>query len=237
MIKPNLIIIPGWGGNFQTWSDFITLAERYFEVMCIELPCFGNEPCPDMIWGVDEYANFAIEKIKKIKGKKILLGHSFGGQIATYIVAKNPKLIDKLVLSGAAIFRPKKSLKRTIFYVLAKIGKLIFRLPILNRLEIVMKKILYRFAKSPDYTHTSGRKKEIFQKIIRQDLGYLLPNVKVKTFVVWGEDDSYFPVIQGKRIAKLIPDSSLEIIKGGRHGFHIHNKKYLLNILKKTILT
>ncbi|PLX28510.1 hypothetical protein C0581_02055 [Candidatus Parcubacteria bacterium] len=233
MNKPNLIIIPGWGGNFQTWLEFSNLAERYFEVTCIELPCFGNEPCPDTVWGVEDYAEFVKEKIKGIEGEKILFGHSFGGQVATYLMAKNPKLVDKLVLSGAATFRPKKSCKRMIFCVVAKIGKVFFKLPILNRLDLVMKKVLYRLAKSPDYTHTSGTKKEIFKKIIRQDLEHLLPDIQVPTLVVWGEHDDYTPLEQGKRIAKIIPNASLEIIEKGRHGLHMHNREKLLEILKK----
>ena len=64
--KPKLIIVHGWGGSRQTWSDFVSLAESDFEVEVIELPCFGAEPCPSSIWGVEEYAKFISDKIKLI---------------------------------------------------------------------------------------------------------------------------------------------------------------------------
>ena len=60
-----LIIIPGWGGNKQTWKEFAELAGKDFEVEVIELPCFGDEPCPATAWNVEDYVEFVKGKLKK----------------------------------------------------------------------------------------------------------------------------------------------------------------------------
>ena len=94
------------------------------------------------------------------------------------------------------------------------------------------KKLLYRAIKSTDYEETSGIKREIFKKIIRQDLRKILPKIKIKTLILWGEKDSYVPVRFGKKMFKLIPHSRLRIIDGANHGLHLKNKQEMSLIIK-----
>lgn len=228
-MKKTLIIIPGWGGTQENWQSFIDLAKKDYQVVFLSLPCFGDKPCPSEIWGVDEYVDFVKNKIQDLNiTKPILFAHSFGGQIASKLVVENPNLIDKLILSGAAIIRPSHTTKRIIFGIIAKIGQIIFKLPILNRFNSLAKKILYCVADSPDYNQTNGIKRKIFQKVIRENLEYLLPKIKKETLVVWGEYDKYVSLKIGKKIAQLIPNSKLKIISQGKHGLHINCPERLL---------
>lgn len=227
-----LIILPGWGGNEQTWTKFTDIAEKKVDTYVIDLPCFGSEPCPTRVWGVEDYAEFVKNKIKNITNEPIiLLGHSFGGQVATYFTVYNPDMVEKLILSGAAIFRPAKLIKRTIYNKIAKLGKLIFKLPILKKYSVQSRRLIYRIANSPDYSHTDGVKKEIFKKVIRQDLVKILPQIKIPTLVAWGTKDSYVPLKKGKKIAKLIPNAKLKIFKKGKHGLHLQMPKELFNVI------
>jgi len=126
MVK-QLLILPGWDGTKKTWQDFINIAQKDYQVICLELPCFGNEPCPNKIWGIEDYANFVSKKIKELNLiEPILLGHSFGGQVAAYLAINNPKLISKLILSGPALSRPSYGSKRFLFNCIAKFGKFFF---------------------------------------------------------------------------------------------------------------
>lgn len=232
MKNKKLIILPGWGGNTQTWNKFTNIADRKVDTYVIDLPCFGTEACPKESWGVEDYANFVKEKIKELTDEPVfLLGHSFGGQVATYFATYNPKMINKLILSGAAIFRSEKLIKRTVCAKIAKLGKMLFRLPLLKKYAVQSRKIIYKIANSPDYTHTEGVKREIFKKVIRQDLVKLLPNIKVPTLVVWGKKDRYVPVGKGKKIAKLIPNSKLIIFPKGKHGLHLQIPKELFQVV------
>jgi len=235
MTKPTLVILPGWGGTKKNWEKFVEIAETCFDIQIIELPCFGDEPCLENIWGVEEYAKFAKQKISQYPNIPIfLLGHSFGGQVAAYLVAQNPKLIDKLILSGASIFRQKKTFKKVFFGAIAKVGKQIFKLPRLKKFDFVMKKILYRVAHS-DYNETTGIHRDIFKKVIRQNFSDLLPKIKIPTLVIWGTKDTYVPLHDGKKIVELIPNAKLEIIKDGKHGLHLQQPENLLKIIKKFI--
>lgn len=233
-MKKQLVIIPGWGGTVQSWNDFIELANTDFEVHFIDMPCFGDVPCPSEIWGVEEYAKYVIEKTKYLE-KPILLGHSFGGQVAVNMVASNPEMFSAVILSGAVVIRLKYTFKRTIFGLLAKVGKVIFALPIINKLEKIARKILYKVIDSPDYDKTEGVKREIFQKIIRQDQTDNLERIKIPTLVVWGSRDSYVPLKYGIKIADKIPNAKLEIIQDGTHGLHMKRTKELFDIVKNFV--
>jgi len=230
----NLIIIPGWGGTKETWQKFIKLSEKDFNVYCLDMPCFGDEPCPKEVWGVEDYANFVKQKIEKLNlvGEKILLGHSFGGQISAYLVANSENLVDNLVLSGPAIFRSKNYFKRAVFFILAKIGKIFFKIFFLEKLSLNFKKILYKTAKSPDYNKTSEIKQNIFKKIIRQDLEEEVKKINIKTFIIWGDKDSYISVKKSYKLNKIIKNSKLKIVEGGKHGLHLQMPENFLNLIK-----
>jgi len=235
-MKQHLIIIPGWGGTKASWQKFVDLASVDFDLHFISLPCSDDLPCPEKVWGVDEYAEFVKKEILKLKLENpILLGHSFGGQISVNLIANNPALVSKLILSGAAILRPGYVLKRMFFSAIAKVGKFIFKLPLLGNFEQLAKKVIYKTANSPDYENTLGLKREIFKKVIRQNQKDSLAKIKLPTLIVWGSDDKYVPLKEGKAIAGLISGSELKIIKGGKHGLHIQQPDNLLKIIKEYI--
>lgn len=228
-----LLILPGWGGTKESWKNFVDLAQKDFQVICLELPCFGREPCPDQTWDVKNYADFVKQKIQNLNLiKPIVLGHSFGGQVAAYLAAAWPQSLSRLILCGASAIRQKRGFKRFIFSLMAKVGKIFFSLPLIKSLTKPAQKLLYRLADSPDYNSTDGIQREIFKRIIRQDLTEELKKIKTPTLVIWGALDSYVPLKTGKKIAALIPNSHLEIIPGGRHGLHLQMPEKLYNIVK-----
>lgn len=239
MQKQKLIILPGWGGTNETWQDFTELASKDFDVQVINLPCFGDEPCPDTVGGVKEYSNFVKNKLEKIitdhRSPITLLGHSFGGQVASYLVANNPELVNKLILSGPAVFRPKKKIRRMIITAIAKAGKWIFRLPMLEKLDVEAEKLFRKVTGSQDYGKTAGIKRDIFTKVIREDLTNNVKDIKIPTLIIWGTKDTYVPVKNAYKLNKLISNSKLEIIKNGKHGLHIQQPNNLLKIIKKFI--
>lgn len=228
MSKPILIILPGWGGTKETWRDFITLAQTKFVVHCLELPGFGSEPAPDTVWGVEEYANFVKRKINTLGiGKKIILGHSFGGQVAAQLVATNVGICDTLILSGPAVFRKKKSLRRIIFWPIAKIGGLFFALWPFCKLRRLATKILYKLADSPDYQQTSGTLRQVFQKITTQDLGEVLKDITVPTLVLAGTKDNYVSSANSRQVASRISQARYVEFPGLGHGLH-HQPEQML---------
>ncbi len=232
MLKPTLVILPGWGGSADTWKEFIALAAHHFHVVCINLPCFGNEPCPSTVWGVGEYAAFVLGKLRNFEiGKCILLGHSFGGQVAAQLAADHQEQCSALILVGAAAIRPWRPLRRLFFYLITKTGKILFRLPVIEKASVWGKEILYKAIGSRDYNETAGIKRDIFKKITHEDLKKELSSISVRTLVISGTHDSYVPLRYSRKIAKLIPHARLHIIPEGKHGLHLTHAKELLKAI------
>ncbi len=236
-MKPFLVIVPGWGGTRITWADFIARASEQYEVHCVEMPCFGDEPCPTTVWGIEEYANFLHTKIEAIKvqssGAKIyLLAHSFGGQISVKMLSQDPTLVDGLLLSGPAIYRRHWTLKNLLFLPLAKLGTMVFSLPGLRASGEQARKILYKIAASPDYNRTQGIEREIFKKITRQDVSHCLPSLNLPVRLVAGAHDRYVRSYDTARAAKSIHGAQLTIVETGRHGLHRTHPEVLLDQLK-----
>lgn len=240
---PLIVILPGWGGTHETWRDFMAEAEAAgLENRCIDLPCFGDSPCPKEVWGVEEYAEFVMAQVRGIEqtmpGRPIvLLGHSFGGQVATVVAAKYPERFVGLILSGAAIFRPKKTLKRFVFSCIAKTGKWIFRLPLLEKGSETAKRLLYHAADAPDYKETSGIKRDIFKKIIRQDVSLYLPSIRMQTLVLWGSHDRYVSVHDSTRIVDLLARSVVQIIPNAGHGLHLTHRQEMISFIRNFLST
>lgn len=225
-----LLILPGWTGSKESWNDFLTYSKKQspnFDIQLFELPCFGQEPCPSAVWGVEEYANFVYKKIQATKldpKHLIILGHSFGGQVAVELLSQHSNICQKLILSGPAIHRPKRLIKRAIFGMISRGGKLLFRLPGLKKGENLAKKFLYRGADSPDYQNTNGIQRKIFQKVIRQDRLKALKTISQPTLLLWGNNDTYVPYSHIKKIAQNLQDCKIQIMPG-THGLHNKTKE------------
>jgi pimeloyl-ACP methyl ester carboxylesterase len=233
MKKSDLVILPGWGGCKETWQDFYDYLQensikQVDNIYVINLPCFGGQPCPDKVWGVENYANFVEQTItEKINTDKVyLLGHSFGGAVATKLCYNNPKLINKMILTAPAIVRPEKTFKRLFFGLIAKAGKLLFKLPYIEKFDIWAKKVLYKTVNS-DYNKTSGIKRDIYKKIIREDQRNLLSDIKKETLLIWGKKDKLLPYRHSKKIIEKLPNAKLKTISDGSHGLHKSNKSKL----------
>ena len=226
-----LIILPGWGGDHTTWGKFIEQAKKKFSTICIDLPCFGSEPCPSEVWGIEEYSNFVEKKIIGLQiYRPILLGHSFGGQVAVKLASGGRLPLAGLVLCAPPVYRPANLIRRSIFYLPAKIGQLFFRIPLAESWSTTVKDLFHRLIGAHDYEKSSGINREIFKKVIREDLSHLLGQIiNVPTLVVWGTRDSYVPVRYAKKIVSAIPKAKLVLSPGGNHGLHLQQPEVLLD--------
>lgn len=221
---PTIVILHGWGQDSTTWTKFIDIAQAKFKVLSLDLPGFGTEPLISDAWGIPEYATWVEDKIKQSKLSDIvLIGHSFGGRIGSYIAAKNPKWLKKLVLYGApVIYRPSISVqvKKWVAPKLKKLG--------LGFLKKFMgnKELMEADEKSLG---------KIFRTIVTFDQTERAKNISLPTLLLWGKNDTVVPLRIADELKTIIPGSNLEVIPFGDHNIHIHNPHLFYGIVKKFI--
>ena len=167
--------------------------------------------------------------------KSILIGHSFGGRIAIKYTAKYPEKIDKLILTGAAGIKHKLTAKQKIFFILAKTGKTIFSLPIINNLEKYARKFLYKVAREKDYYQASLRMKETMKNVLDEDLTDYLDKIKNPALLVWGREDKTTPLTDGKIMNEKIENSKLVVVNNANHSLPYQKAEKFVKIAEKFI--
>lgn len=216
-----LILLHGWSQNKEVWNTIISKISNY-KTLAIDLPGFGEEKIINPNWGVSEYTDWVINKIKNYK-QVILIGHSFGGRIATEIASKRPKWLKGIVLSGSpSIYRPtfKIRLKILIF----KMGKHILS----NNLKESLLPIDLKNAVSKNLETT-------FRKVVIYDQTRQLKNINIPTLLIWGNYDKIVSIKIAGEIHGLVKNSELKIIASAGHNSFMDNPHLFSGYVKKFI--
>jgi len=221
-----IIILHGWGGSSFSWMRIIDeMAGKGFQLIIPDLPGFGKTKAPDSIWGVSDYANFVADFIKEIGAKDfVIMGHSFGGGIALKLSGEK-KIGEKVIFCDAAIIREERlSFRQKISKNASRIGKRIISQECFA--YKFFEKITYFVSGTYDYYSANPLMKDIFRKVISEDLSHLLEKVTVPCLIIWGENDKITPTEDGILFNKKIKNSELKIIEGAGHNPHkTHSEK------------
>lgn len=216
----NILILHGWGWPISSpqWLRVKEFLEKAgYVVFLPDLPGFGQEPPPPEPWGIDDYVEWVKKFCEKNNLSRIfLLGHSFGGAIATKFSIKYPKCVEKLILIDSAGIR-KKRLKKEIQKAVAHFLNKFSFLPLYGLLRKIAYKTLFR---TSDYLLTEGVMKKTYLKALEDDISNVFPRVSVPTTLIWGEKDNTTPLKHAYFIKENIPGAKLEIIPNVKHNPH-----------------
>ncbi len=228
-----LLILHGWGSRSDNWQKVgELLANNGVKVIIPDLPGFGQSDKPQTSWNLDEYCDFVEEFVKNLGLERFSLsGHSFGGALAVKCGLKFPEKIDKLFLVGAACFR-RKAFRKKLFYIIAKIFKVFSFLPFYSSIR----KAFYKFiVRKSDYSYADGIMKDVYLKIIKQDLLDVLSRIQISTIIIWGEKDKIKKIKEARLIKEKIQNSKLEIISDVGHSPHLETPGKLAEIISENL--
>ncbi len=225
-----LVILHGWQSSKEKWEKVKKEIEvSGIKVLVPDIPGFKQENELKRPWDLNDYANWFEGYIhsQNLSEGFFLLGHSFGGALATKYILKNPSKINRLFLVAAACVR-KKTLKRKI---LARLSKIIKRFSFLP-LYPLFRKATYKFIiRNSDYPQTKGFLEDTYLNIINEDLSPVLNKIKIQTVLIWGDKDKATPLRDGLLIKSQITNSRIEIIKGADHKLNTKNSEKLAEII------
>lgn len=216
---PVLLILHGWGSSSNSWTRIQgELAKDGFCVVCLDMPGFGETSPPSEAWGVDSYASFVLTFIDSMSVERIvLLGHSFGGQVAVKIAAEHPEIVEKLILVAPAVFRQETGLSQKTLSALAKAaGSLMYLFPI-DKLRNNARSLLYMMLRRRDYLRAEGVMRDVFGRVVREDVSGLACKITAPTLLLWGEQDNLVPIEDAHALQKRIANSELRIIPSAGH--------------------
>ncbi len=231
-MEKNIALIHGWGAETKKLEPLKReLGNLGWNVFLPKLPGFESKP-PKSVWGIKEYADFVYQKIKTSfkREEYIVFGHSFGGSIAINLASRSSDGLKRIVLCAPGGFSRGNYIKRIFFISLAKTGKIFLLTP---DIADMFRKLLYKFAREHDYEKTSGIMREVFKKVISEDLRPGLRNIKVPTLILWGEKDKMAPVSGADLINKSIQNSTIKIFNEEGHRLPYNKPKILAREIDK----
>lgn len=209
----DVVFIHGWMHDASTWKH----AKDYFQnntLHILELPGFGNTPAEGVDWGVREYAQWTTKQLRDIERPFVLVGHSLGGRIASYMAGTGAltSLCKGVVLyASPSIYRPS-------FFVLAQ-----------STFASLLKTLgLSRFL--PDWLKPADTQDAdvrgmgaSFRSIVAFDQTTILSRITVPVTLLWGSADESVPLSIAQEMQKLIPRSTLHVIDDVGHNAHLEN--------------
>lgn len=221
--KP-LLILHGWGSNKQVMMPLAKELAALRDCYVLDLPGFGNSSVPQEAWSVDDYADLIQQFTKDLDLQTVdLLVHSFGGRIALKLCARPEaqNLIDKVLITGGAGMKPKRS----VSYYLKKYTAKFLKAPFLILPSTLRQKALAWLRQTPawkalgsgDYSKLSGVMRETFVKTVTEYLEPTLPKIPHEVLLLWGRDDEAAPLYQAERMEKGIENAALVVIEQAGH--------------------
>lgn len=210
--KP-IIFLHGWRSMGSIWLNFFDqLKNMGFFALALDLPGFGQSQMPKKNFCLRDYATIVGEFIKKLKLKNpVIVGHSFGGNIALKLALIEPSMAKSLVLVDASGVRQKTN-KKNLAAIFAKIVKPLF----LPSFMQPLRKLIYEKMGAADYLATPALQKT-FLNITNEDLTESLKNIETKTLIIWGEGDKETPLGQAYILKNNLKNSRLVILKNAGH--------------------
>jgi pimeloyl-ACP methyl ester carboxylesterase len=215
--QKDIIFLHGWGSNKDIMKNVFSSYLKNFRHIYIDLPGFGKTANKYEL-NTSDYAKIVDEFLKLLNSSKdIILGHSYGGKVATLL---NPK--NLVLLSSAGILEEKA------FDVKVKI----FFAKFLNTLGL---KNITKLFRSKDVNTMSENMYTTFKNIVNEDFTSNFSNFSNNALIFWGKEDRATSLESGKKISTLIIKSTF-ISYDGDHYFFVKNVRDISERIENGIL-
>jgi pimeloyl-ACP methyl ester carboxylesterase len=264
---PVVVLIPGTAAWSETWFEVSALlAAHGYRAVAVDLPPFGlSEKPASHIYGPERQAQRLAAALDSLGiGQAVLVGHSFGGGATVELAFRYPEHTAALVLVDAALGLTEPvpraddapSLTGQILSIRPLRDAIVsatFTNPLLTGWG------LKQFIKNDDLATPErvaiyalplamqGATPAVGDWLtgdllaphpaawFREEMRYKL--FKQQVLIIWGEEDSVTPLIQGQHLQGLFPNATLRVMANVDHIPHVEDMptfgKHLLRFLAR----
>jgi len=208
-----ILFLHGWGSNKEIMKQAFAKKLKGYKHIYLDMPGFGSSSIDKAI-GTKEYALIVIEFLNSLHVEvDVVVGHSFGGKVATLLEPKN-----LVLLSSAGI-------------VVEKSFKIKIKIKIFKFFKNIVPQSLYKFFISDDVKGMSQTMYEVFKRVVDEDFASIFEKSTCNTLIFWGKEDSATPQSSGETILKLMKNSKFFTLEGD-HFFFMKNSKYICEVIE-----
>lgn len=227
-----ILLLHGTSASLHTWEGWVKELARQRRVISLDLPGFGlTGPFPDGDYRVEHYTQFLLALLDHLRvNRVVLVGNSFGGQLAWRFALAHPERSARLVLVDAAGY-PRNAESVPIGFRLAGIPALA---PLMGRLlpRSMIESSVRNVYGDPDkvddglveryyqLTLRAGNRQALRQRFAQAPSGELherIGELELPTLIIWGGRDRLIPVSNAERFAADIEGSQLVLFEALGH--------------------
>ena len=201
--QTSVVLLHGWGARGRAMLPLAGAFDKC-KLVVPDLWGFGNSPHPDCALTLDDYVRSVADLIiSECNGRAVVVGHSFGGRIATKLAVLWPQLVQGIVLVNAAGIRPRLGVKRWLLQKRYKWLK-------------ARGRDVSRYG-SADYCALKGAIRRTFVSVVNEDLRPVLGKVACPALILSGELDRDVLPRCGRIMARKIRNSEFVVIRSAGH--------------------
>jgi len=216
-----VLLLHGTASSLHTWDQWSTSLKQHYRVIRLDLPGFGlTGPHPLDQYEVKNDVDFINGFIKRLALEKVhIVGSSLGGRISWQYSLQYPEQVKSLTLINSLGY-PQESWPPAIEMAQwPLLDTLVANLSPRFMFDIGLKEIYFDkdmvdehlIDRYYDLAHFPGNM-DAFPKRVKAKLdthSIEIKNIKVPTFILWGEEDLYFPVERASDFNHDISQSSV----------------------------
>jgi 3-oxoadipate enol-lactonase len=211
--RPALLLLGGVGGDASTWRHVVPLlaAERF--VVVPDPRGAGRSTAPDTPTSVDTYADDALAVLDELHLERAsLYGHSFGGIVALELALAHPDRVDAVIVGSTRSGR-SSAVPSSRKAPLGRPWEVLYSERFLHDRADVVDADRHAVVRNHRGERRQADAARAWEPGERLDL-------RVPVLILHGSEDGLVDVANAERLARLLPDASVEILEGAGHAYH-----------------
>lgn len=211
-----LLLLHGWKQPASSLLPVISTLQAAHSIIALDTPGNGVAPEPPATWGLPDYVDLvAAFMATQPNVPTVIVCHSFGARLAMHLAARHVPWLRGVVVIGGHGLRPVRPLGRQLkVWAITRVTKIAGFIDRLFGLGLKAK-WASRFG-SADY-RSAGSLRDVFVRIVADDVAPLTPQVNVPVILIYGENDTETPPSMAQRYHALLPHSELVILPREDH--------------------
>ncbi|MDE3064993.1 MAG: alpha/beta hydrolase [Acidobacteriota bacterium] len=185
-----VVWLHGWARRGQDFAVAASrLADEGVASVALDLPGFGSSPPPSAPGGAGLYARTVASVIESLgPDPVVLVGHSFGGRVATVLAARRPDLVRALVLTGTPLARTGPTRRPAWRHRVVRAA---------HARGLVSERRMEAWRQrhgSADYRAARGVVRDVLVVTVNESYEEDMARVRAPVHLLWGADDREVPV-------------------------------------------
>lgn len=242
--EKTIVLMHGWNTNHENFKKIYNSLSDKYNIIAFDALGFGKSDEIKEVFSLEDYVSVLKGVLDYYKAKYrlrnfYLLGHSFGGRVIIKYLSeiKNNDCINGIILSSSAGIKHESfKLKKKVFFYKVKRSILKF-LAIFSKKAYKKLRMLLINSGSNDYKNLKPLMKKTMTNVIKEDLTNLIPLIKLKTLITWGEKDEVTPFSDAYVFLNNIESSRLIVFHESAHFPHLSEENKYVEAIDNALST